>query len=286
MSRKRPPFALFALLLFGCSGESFSSAGNQLSDSGSNESGGSSQGTGGRPNASGGSAQRTGGRPGSGGKPASGGYGGVAGTGSSSSGGTSGGGTGGDGGARSDSGIISTDGGVVTPDGGAISCWGPVRSFPTFDKGCSDDANCTLVRHTTDCCGGQLMMAINHGEVARFNAAETICDAQYPGCGCAAQGVVAEDGTLVPFGSENLIVAKCDNGQCASKYAGAKFACGTTTCPDLDYCSATVSGVPGGGTSYLCMPLYGCTTCACLGSSASCQCTQGAVGITVTCYAP
>jgi hypothetical protein len=129
-------------------------------------------------------------------------------------------------------------------------------------------------------------MAINHSAVGAFDAAESICESQYPGCGCAPQGTKVEDGVLVPFDKENLIVAKCVIGTCGSTYGGQKFACGTTMCADTDYCSVAVPGVPGGVPSYSCTPRFGCNTCSCLGTSSNCQCTESGIGITVTCYAP
>jgi hypothetical protein len=191
------------------------------------------------------------------------------------------------GGSSTDSGVITTDSGVVTSDSGSgIVCWGAAQSFPTFDKECDTDANCALVQHQTDCCGSMLVMAVNHAAVGDFDAAEAICRSQYPGCGCAPQGTKTEDGVIVPFDKESLIVAKCGNGICGSTYSGQKFACGATTCPDTDYCSVTVSGVPGTPSNYQCVPLFGCNTCSCLGTSSACQCTQGVIGITQTCYAP
>src|SRR5262249_45697020 len=129
-----------------------------------------------------------------------------------------------------DAGIGSSDAGISGADAGSVHCVGPNASFPTFDKTCTTVADCTLVGHTTSCCGSGIIMAINKGETARFQAAEAVCDRQYPACGCAAQGVSAEDGSLVPFGSENLIVASCDNMVCRSHYSGKTYACGTMTC--------------------------------------------------------
>jgi hypothetical protein len=174
----------------------------------------------------------------------------------------------------------------MSPDAGAVRCTGTNPTFPTFDKGCTTDTNCALVRHTTSCCGSQLFMGINHGEVARFQAAESICDAQYPACGCASQGASAEDGTLVPWGSENLIVVSCDNGVCQSHYSGKTFPCGTATCTDQQYCSTFTGGPAGSPTSYNCVYLGGCTSCSCVGAATGCACNDSQGFITVSCAAP
>lgn len=166
-----------------------------------------------------------------------------------------------------------------------IRCTGSNQTFPTFDKTCTSEANCVLVHHTTSCCGSQLIMAINQSEQARFRSAESICDQQYPACGCASQGPTAEDGTLIPFGSENLVKAACDNGICKSHYGGKTFPCGTATCSDMQYCSSTTGGPAGSPTSSDCVSLGGCTTCSCIGRT-GCNCSENQGLITVSCAAP
>ena len=253
--------------LSGCSGSSFSSQG-QTQNLGSGGAGSSDSGSGtgaaGTTSSSGGASSSSGGATGTGAASADGAAGAAS------------------GGAPGSGGIASSDAGSGTSDAGSgIACWGTTRSFPTFEKGCTNTESCVLVRHQTDCCGGELIMAINHAAVDAFDRAEKICDAQYPACGCAAQGVMAEDGTLVSFGSESLIVATCDNGTCLSKYSGQTFTCGPKTCTALDYCSVLSTG--GVNSNWSCVPLNGCTDCSCASTSGSCQCVQGPVGMTVTC---
>jgi hypothetical protein len=168
---------------------------------------------------------------------------------------------------------------------GDVSCTGNNPTFPTFDKSCASDADCVLVRHTTSCCGSELIMAINGSEQARFQTAESICDQQYPKCGCASQGPTAEDGTLIPFGSENLVKASCSNGTCKSHYAGKTFPCGAATCSDLQYCSSMTGGPAGSTPSYSCVALGGCASCSCIGRT-GCNCTENQGFITVSCAAP
>jgi len=193
----------------------------------------------------------------------------------------------GTGGAANDSGI-SRDGGEVSLDAGAVRCTGANPTFPTIDKRCNDSADCVVVTHTTSCCGSGLLMAINHGDLARFQAAESICDAQYHACGCASFGVDVEDGTVLPSGSENLVVASCDNMICRSHYSGKTFACGTKTCTDLQSCTQSSGGPAGSPTSYYCSQLGSCKSCTCLSQSvtAGCTCSDSQGFVMITCAYP
>jgi hypothetical protein len=86
--------------------------------------------------------------------------------------------------------------------------------FPMFDKSCSGDNDCAVVVHTTDCCGNSVAIGINENEVDAFEAAEAICDSQYPPCGCPAGPTVAEDGNQA-FDPNDLDV-ECVMGACTS----------------------------------------------------------------------
>jgi hypothetical protein len=72
------------------------------------------------------------------------------------------------------------DGDPGDGDGDPIMCPGV---FPTFDKSCGDISECAIAIHTTDCCGNSVAIGINAAELADFEAAEAICDSQYPPCG-------------------------------------------------------------------------------------------------------
>jgi hypothetical protein len=266
---------------FACSSHTFSSS----SRDGGADGGGSN--TGGLPGAGGASGSagslQTGGTTSAGGARTTGGASGTGATGGATGGangtgaspGTGGlgstGGRQGTGGAANDSGI-SPDGGEVL-DAGAVRCTGANPTFPTIDKGCSTSADCVVVHHTTSCCGSAILMAINHGDLARFQAAESICDAQYPACGCASFGVDVEDGTVLAPGSENLVVASCDNMVCRSHYSGKTFACGTQTCTDQQSCTESSGGPAGTPTSYYCNSLGNCKSCACVSPSVTAGCT-------------
>jgi hypothetical protein len=86
------------------------------------------------------------------------------------------------------------------------------EQFPSFDKSCIDADDCAAVIHTTDCCGNSIAIGINVAEVANFDAAELICDAQYPACGCPAGPTIAEDGN--PILDPNDIFVSCANNGC------------------------------------------------------------------------
>lgn len=90
--------------------------------------------------------------------------------------------------------------------------------FPDFDKTCSVDEDCAVVVHTTDCCGNSVAWGINMAEVDAFDAAEAICDGQYPPCGCPQGPTIAEDGNAV-FGPNELAVG-CTMGSCMSFVPG------------------------------------------------------------------
>lgn len=283
-------FATGALAL-ACSSQVFTSASANVTigdggpGAGGSRSGGGASGSSGKSGAGG--ARSSGGVAGAGAQPTGGSPGSTGGV-SAAGGVNAAGGVGAAGGVSAAGGGSSTDSGVITSDGGVaggVRCTGPNQTFPTFEKGCTNDASCVLVRHTTSCCGSQLFMGINHAELARFQAAESICDAQYPACGCASQGANAEDGTLVEWNNENLIGVSCLNGTCLSHYTGKTFACGTATCTDQQYCSTTTGGPVGSTPSYNCVFLGGCTSCSCVPST-GCVCGEDQGFIKVSCAAP
>jgi hypothetical protein len=276
-----------SVLAVACSSETFSGsdgggAGGGSNTGGSNTDGspsvGGASGSAGSLQAGGarstGGARATGGASGTGASPAAGGS-------------PSRGGSPATGGFPNDSGT-SRDSGGMSSDAGTVRCTGANPSFPAFEKSCSTVADCSLVRHMTSCCGSQLYMAINHEDLARFQTAEGVCDAQYPACGCASQGPEAEDGTRVPWGSENLFVASCDNEICRSHYAGKTFACGPKTCTDQQLCNEFSGGPAGSPTSYDCNPLSTCKSCACMdpNTSAGCRCSESQGFMTISCAAP
>src|SRR5262249_22669293 len=142
---------------------------------------------------------------------------------------------------------------------------------------------CTLVSHTTSCCGSVLMMAINSSAVAQFSSQETYCDSLLPKCGCASFGTSAEDGTLT--NDTSRIVADCTNGTCNSRYNGVPCACADKLCTDEQYCTIYTGGPPGPPTGN-CTFRYNCSDCSCISTAASCTCAVQNGFITVSCAAP
>lgn len=172
--------------------------------------------------------------------------------------------------------------GGATAGGGAVSCVGATRSFPEFDRSCGNAADCSLVTHTTDCCGAMLAIAIATTETIAFNSAEAICDAQYPACGCAAQGVAVEDGTQVGWSWQAEVKASCDGGSCKAHYAGETFSCGAHTCTDKQYCGMSSGGPIGAEPSVNCIQTT-CTDCACLKLDSACSCSVSNGHLFVSC---
>lgn len=112
----------------------------------------------------------------------------------------------------------------------AVQCGTVEHQFPDFDKNCASDADCALVFHTINCCGTEIALGINKDQVPAFDAAEALCDSQYPGCGCAQDATLAEDGNKA-WGQDAFGVS-CDAFKCRSHVL--------PTCDDLawDYFQA------------------------------------------------
>jgi hypothetical protein len=134
--------------------------------------------------------------------------------GSGGSGGEGGAAGGGEGGAAGGAGGAGGVGGTAGAGGGDIQCNADPATFPDFDKSCAAAADCVLKFHMVDCCGTRVAIGINQADGAAFDAAEAICEMQYPGCGCAPQATTAEDGDMAP--DESVIQVDCMSGSCAS----------------------------------------------------------------------
>ena len=118
-------------------------------------------------------------------------------------------------------------------------------TFPDFDDACTQDADCVVAFHQTDCCGNSAAWGIATGEKAGFDAAETICKGQYPACGCPAMAPVADDGGR----SWNLAdyVATCSAGACVTKVSPDADADADGT-PDKDDCAPYDPAIHPGAT--------------------------------------
>jgi hypothetical protein len=231
-----------------------------------------------------------GGTGGSSGTAGSGGTGGNTSQGGSTSGGASSGGasTGGTASGGASSGGSGAIGGSTSSGGaaGGSQCSGDTSFFSTVDKTCASAGDCVLVRHTTSCCGSELVMAINSSAQAQFNSVEAYCDSLLPACGCACQQCTsAEDGTLFAADPASII-ADCTNGTCNSRYNGVTFDCAGNPCTEEQYCTIWSGGPAGSEPVGNCNQLASCTDCSCVGSSPGCTCSVQDTHITVSCFAP
>ncbi len=130
-------------------------------------------------------------------------------------------------------------------DGGAANTCG--ASFPTFEKACVKASDCVVEMHQLNCCGTQAALGITKSGASRFKAAEKVCDAQFPKCGCATQQPKAEDGTVGRSAGD--FVAKCVNRECTT--TAQKTAREGQVCSDLN------AGDTPCETGLLCLPPTG-----------------------------
>jgi hypothetical protein len=280
----------------GCGGESRhdfeadagESSGAAAGKGGSGGTGGGSggTGTGGAAAGSGTGGTPMGGAGGSGGAAAGGSSGLGGGTAGLSGGGTAGDTSAGSGGGSGESGGIGGGAGAGSSGGmGDIVCSGTSEfAFPEFDRSCSTAEDCVAVEHTTNCCGGGLIYAINADERQAFDAAESTCDSQYPPCGCAAQDLDVEDGTQVSFQWDAQIGVTCDDGSCRAHNTSATFECGTRLCTETQYCHVMFGGPADSEPSYSCFETT-CSDCSCL-NAIGCTCSEESGHLLVECYAP
>lgn len=156
--------------------------------------------------------------------------------------------------------------------------------FGALDRTCESPSDCSLVQHQTEFCGTILVMGLASQAKPAFVALEQYCAAQFPQCGCAAQGMLLEDGSMIDFGS-TAAVAECVEGRCQSRNSEVTSSCGNQACTETQYCEQFVGGPAGSEPSYTCRPLGDCEDCACL-NVVGCQCDESPSGIKVSCAAP
>jgi hypothetical protein len=108
----------------------------------------------------------------------------------------------------------SSGSGSASSGGAAVQCTATPPVFPAFDKSCATAADCAVKLHTVSCCGTQAAIGINASQSAAFDQAEALCDAMYPGCGCAQGPTKAEDGKETT--DNNVIKVDCKAGACSS----------------------------------------------------------------------
>lgn len=90
-----------------------------------------------------------------------------------------------------------------------VMCTGSNPTFPTFNQSCTTTADCVAGVRQQNCCGTRVAIGINNSELGRFDRAAGICASQFPGCGCADQGIEVDDGTFVP--NESNVGVSCNS---------------------------------------------------------------------------
>ena len=209
---------IFASLALGCG----SSETRATTDGGSGASGAAGSGAAGGNSGSnaGGTGASTGGGGSGGGAGGSSGNGGSLGAGA---GGTSASdsGTAGDSSSGTDAGgeagtlLCAASGGrTESVESDDVFCNAMSASFPKFDRACWDDFWCVVALHQVDCCGNVLATGILHPEEPCFNAAESICRSQYPGCGCPSGPIKTDTGQTAADPSQ--IKVQCRSGVCTT----------------------------------------------------------------------
>jgi hypothetical protein len=101
---------------------------------------------------------------------------------------------------------------VAPTPAAAVQCTANPPQFPSFDRTCASDADCVSVSHQHDCCGSTVQLGIAKRDQHAFEAAEKTCAAQFPGCGCAAAPLTADDGQQAR--ADHPIVVACVSGTC------------------------------------------------------------------------
>lgn len=123
-----------------------------------------------------------------------------------------GGGGGGGGGNGGAGGSAETTSASSSSSGSSVQCVGNPSVFPTFDKSCVMITDCVIALHMVNCCGTLTAIGINSAEKSAFDAAESVCQMQYPGCGCAQSPTTTEDGKMSM--DDTQIQVDCIGGQC------------------------------------------------------------------------
>ncbi len=119
------------------------------------------------------------------------------------------------------------DAGDITANDTGINCSGQgLYSFQDLQfayKGCTIDDECFAAFHQINCCGTKVAYGLNKSAMGVFQAYESVCDGQYPKCGCAQFQTQAEDGNS-SFTYEDF-QATCVAGKCLTSVKNAKPSC-------------------------------------------------------------
>ena len=94
-----------------------------------------------------------------------------------------------------------------------------------FDRGCTNDASCSIGYHLVDCCGTQIAVSFNHAYREAFDTAETAWRKACPAaCGCPAGPIMTESG--MSTGDMGKVQVKCvmtmgmPVGKCTTSVSG------------------------------------------------------------------
>ena len=181
-----------------------------------------------------------------------------------------------------DAGLVDaglTDAGLTDagPDAGIACGSGSASAFPTFDRACNSDSDCTFGMHETDCCGSMTALGIATSAVALFGTDEALCEAMYPGCGCASDSVETDTGASVPPGDgPSAVVVHCTSNICTTSVRPS-VSCDQATCTATQVCVQECSGVmlpDAGPLPSVCVDVPGAcaasTSCSCYGPTDPC----------------
>jgi hypothetical protein len=108
----------------------------------------------------------------------------------------------------------SSDDTGSTTDGAEVQCTADPKVFPSFAEDCRAAADCAVVLHQVDCCGSLQGWGIRADAVADFDAAEAVCQSQYPRCDCPPMATLLDDGNVID--DVDGIVVDCVGGLCQS----------------------------------------------------------------------
>lgn len=89
----------------------------------------------------------------------------------------------------------ATDAPADAPAGDAAAS--PCGYVDGIDRSCSDDADCLVRLHQTDCCGNSVMIGIAMDALTVYNAGEPACMASYPACECPVGLPTTDSGETV-----------------------------------------------------------------------------------------
>lgn len=76
-----------------------------------------------------------------------------------------------------------------------------------LDRSCSVDTDCVPRIHQINCCGTMSAIAVNVSEASTYAERESLCEASYPRCRCAALPTQTDSGEVVE--SEGDVQAAC-----------------------------------------------------------------------------